>query len=86
MRQQKWQLQEAKADLSALIRAAEEEGPQTITRNGKVVAVVVSKSGFERLTRAERARQGSLLDFFAAWPSLEIPARDQTDVGREVNF
>lgn len=78
-----WQVQEAKADLSALIRAAEDEGPQTITRNGKVVAVVLSRGAFDRLTRAERARKGSLLDFFSSWPPFEVPERDRSDVGRE---
>jgi prevent-host-death family protein len=81
-----WQVQEAKADLSSLIRAAEASGPQTITRSGKPVAVVVSSTDFETLTRIKSARQGSLLDFFAAWPPIEIPARDSDDVGRAIDF
>ncbi len=61
-------------------------GPQTITRNGKNVAVLLSESDFERLSKAGRARQGSLLEFFATWPPLDLPKRDPTDAGREVNF
>jgi prevent-host-death family protein len=71
-----WQVQEAKANLSGLIRAAEDV-PQTITRNGKAVAVVVSQRDFERLTRKDRSRRRNLLEFFATWPPLEIPPRDR---------
>lgn len=81
-----WQVQEAKADLSALIRAAEQEGPQMITRSGKDVAVVVSKTTFDRMARSEAARKGSLVEFFAAWPDLDIPERDRSDVGRDISL
>ena len=40
-----WQLQEAKNRFSEVINAAEHEGPQTITRHGKPVAVVVPVLG-----------------------------------------
>lgn len=36
-----WQLQEAKNRLSEVIHAAEQSGPQTITRHGEPVALVV---------------------------------------------
>lgn len=36
-----WQLQEAKNRLSEVIHAAERHGPQTITRHGEPVALVV---------------------------------------------
>jgi prevent-host-death family protein len=36
-----WQLQEAKNRLSEVIYAAEHRGPQTITRHGEPVALVV---------------------------------------------
>jgi prevent-host-death family protein len=80
-----WQVQEAKADLSGLIRAAE-DAPQSITRNGKAVAVVVSQRDFDRLRRKDRSRGENLLEFFAAWPPLEIPPRDRGDAGREVDL
>jgi prevent-host-death family protein len=82
----RWQLQGAKAELSALIRAAETNGPQTITRNGKPVAIVLSQTDYERISRQARARTGSLLDFFASWPELEIPNRDRTDTGRTIGL
>ena len=45
-----WQMQEAKARLSEVIRDAEREGPQEITLHGKPVAVVLSREDYERLT------------------------------------
>ncbi len=47
----RWQLQEAKARFSELVKLAEREGPQEITLHGEPKAVVVSKVEFERLMR-----------------------------------
>jgi antitoxin Phd len=46
-----WQLQEAKARLSEVIKQASKEGPQTITMRGEPTAVVISKDEYERLKR-----------------------------------
>ncbi len=59
-----WTVAEAKARLSELIENARARGPQTITRNGKTAAVVVSPDEWERKTK----RVGTLADFFAASP------------------
>ena len=45
----RWQMQEAKQKLSQLVRAAESEGPQVITRQGEDAVVVVSLADFARL-------------------------------------
>lgn len=45
-----WQMQEAKAKLSEVIRDAEHEGPGEITLDGKPVGVVLSREHYERLT------------------------------------
>ncbi len=45
-----WQLQEAKQRFSELVRRALEEGPQTVTRRGEEVVVVVPAEEFRRLT------------------------------------
>ncbi len=47
----RWQLQEAKARFSELVKLADSEGPQEITLHGEPKAVVVSKVEFERLRR-----------------------------------
>lgn len=58
----RWQIQEAKNHLSEVVDLALEVGPQTITRHGKEVAVVVSKADFERKRRPRSAR-GTILPF-----------------------
>ncbi|MGF1644792.1 MAG: type II toxin-antitoxin system Phd/YefM family antitoxin [Thiotrichales bacterium] len=46
---QVWQMQEAKARLSEVVKRAESEGPQDITLHGRSVAVMLSRSDFDRL-------------------------------------
>ncbi len=58
-----WTVAEAKAKFSQVIERAR-SGPQTITRNGRPAAVVVSAEEWERRNR----RVGSLVDFLAASP------------------
>ena len=48
-----WQLQEAKARLSELVRAVQQNGPQQITVHGKPVAVVLSCDDYARLARGK---------------------------------
>lgn len=59
-----WQMQEAKARLSEVVKCAESDGPQNITLHGQSVAVVVSRSMFERLTGNDR----SFVDFMRRSP------------------
>ena len=44
-----WQLQEAKAHFSELIRVCTDEGPQMVSVRGKEEAVVISKEDYDRL-------------------------------------
>ena len=74
-----WQVQEAKQRFSEVLRAVEREGPQTITRHGEEVAVVVDIAEYRRLTR----EQNSLRDHLAAFPKWE-PGPGDTDVFDEV--
>ncbi|MGB0129830.1 MAG: type II toxin-antitoxin system Phd/YefM family antitoxin [Rhodocyclaceae bacterium] len=59
-----WQMQEAKARLSEVVKRAETEGPQDITLHGRSVAVVVSRATFERLAGSGQ----SLVEFMAHSP------------------
>ncbi len=59
-----WSVASAKAKLSEVIARASEGGPQTITRNGREVAVVVSAADWQRRTK----RKGSLADFLMSSP------------------
>ena len=45
-----WQVQEAKQRFSELVRKAQEEGPQVVTRHGAEVAVLISAEAYRRLT------------------------------------
>jgi prevent-host-death family protein len=60
---QSWQLQEAKARMSELVKSAQQQ-PQEITLHGKPVAVLVSRDTFDQLT----SPQGSLVDFMQKSP------------------
>ena len=59
-----WTVAEAKAKLSEVIDHAQNNGPQTITRNGRRAVVVVDVEEWERRTK----RSGNLAEFFAASP------------------
>jgi len=48
-KQRRWQLQEAKARLSEVVRQACSEGPQVITLRGEDAVVVLSAAEYERL-------------------------------------
>ena len=59
-----WQLQQAKARLSELVKSAQHEGPQEITQHGRSVAVVLSRESFDRLSHAGE----SLVEFMRRSP------------------
>ena len=61
---QAWQMQEAKARLSEVVKCAQNEGPQDITLHGRSVAVVLSREAFEQLAGNEQ----SLVEFMQASP------------------
>ncbi len=58
-----WSIAEAKAKLSALVEKTK-DGPQTVTKNGRPVAVVVSAEEWERKT----ARKETLYEFLRNSP------------------
>lgn len=86
-----WQVQEAKQRFSEVLRAVERDGPQTITRHGAEVAVVIDIAEYRRLT----GRTKSFVDHLLSMPTLtdeaaavfdEIEAERKRDFGREVDF
>ena len=56
-----WPLQDAKNQFSEVVRRAQKEGPQTVTRHGRPVAVVVAAEEF----RNAQGGSESVLEFFA---------------------
>jgi prevent-host-death family protein len=79
-----WTVANAKARLSQLIERARQEGPQTITKNGRSTAVVVSIEEWEKKT----ARSGSLAEFLLASPlrGAEIDAERSPDEARALEL
>jgi antitoxin Phd len=77
-----WQVQEAKAKFSQLVQKAIDEGPQTVTRHGKKVAVVLSADEYNEL----QARRPGLLEVLMSGPGgdLELPERTVQD--REIEW
>ncbi len=69
MRQQVWQLQEAKNKFSQVVEQAIHEGPQVITRHGVEAVVVLS---FEEYRRMLLGRQ-KLSEFFGQSPLAGAP-------------
>ena len=63
-----WQLQEAKARLSEVIKQALKEGPQTITMRGEPTAVVISKAEYERLSHP----RVSFVEFMRKSPLYDV--------------
>lgn len=59
-----WQMQDAKARFSEVVKRSESEGPQDITVHGRSVAVVVSRETYERLS----GTRNSLVAFMRASP------------------
>jgi len=89
MKKAVWSVAEAKARFSEVIARASEGEPQTITRNGRTAAVVVSADEWERKSR----RTGSLAEFLATSPlrgseltveRAQDPARDAAPVAPDV--
>jgi prevent-host-death family protein len=56
-----WQLQEAKNNLSRLIKDAVAGDAQVVTVHGKPTAVVISAEEYARLTRPKRGRLSDVL-------------------------
>ena len=61
---QTWQLQEAKARFSEMVKKAHEEGPQEVTVRGEPSVVVLSREEYDRLVRPKP----SLVAFMQASP------------------
>jgi prevent-host-death family protein len=86
VRNTKWQLQEAKAMLSELVKSAARE-PQIITVRGEEKAVVLSMDEYKKLVKSEQ--KPSLVEFIRNSPlydvELDIPKRRVEPV-RDINL
>lgn len=63
-----WQIQEAKQHFSAVVRRAEQEGPQIVTRHGEEVVVILSAEEYRRLT----VPQPDFKEFLLSGPDFSL--------------
>lgn len=82
-----WHLQDAKNNLSKVVRKALTEGPQTVTVRGKPTAVVMSIDEFERLA----PKKPSLAEFLLSGPPwddefVEEVNRHNKTPARDIDF
>ena len=84
MKNNMWQLQEAKNRFSELVNKVLSEGPQVVTRRGEEVVVIVSNEEFKKLKKS----QSSLLDFFRQSPlvGIELDLERDRSLPREIQL
>jgi antitoxin Phd len=70
-----WQLQDAKARFSELVRSAEDEGPQEITVHGRPAAVVLSKTDYDRIKK----KKASFVEFMRTSPLVGVDLEIRRD-------
>ena len=82
-----WQLQEAKAQFSEVVRRARSDGPQVITKQGRDEVVIVPVEQYRNLTARVNQPPG-IVEFFARSPlagaGLDLSRR--RDDGRTVDL
>ncbi len=68
-----WQLQEAKQRFSELVRRAEKDGPQVVTRHGEEVVVVVPAEEWRRMSEREGGeKKMDFKEFLMSAPDLSV--------------
>lgn len=63
-----WAVAKAKAQFSELIDSAQESGPQEITRNGKLVGVLIPPTEWNQATRTRSKNARTTSEFFKSSP------------------
>jgi prevent-host-death family protein len=63
-----WSLQDAKNSFSAVVEAACNGEPQTVTKRGKRAVVVLSAEEYDRLTQNEPQHRPSFVEHLLAFP------------------
>lgn len=80
-----WQVQEAKQRFSEVLRAVANDGPQTITRHGEDVAVVIDMDEYRRLTGPKK----DLKEVLLGPPYFDdemVAVLDEVEAGRKKEF
>jgi len=74
---QRWQLQEAKAKFSELVKQTS-FAPQSITLRGEPVAVMISIAKYKQLTKPKKSLFNMLRSAPESLADLELPSRKDT--------
>ncbi len=80
-----WQVQEARQRFSEVLRAAQNDGPQTITRHGEEIAVVIDINEYRRLTAPNK----NLIDLLLGPPYFDgdvVSVMEEIEVARKKDF
>ncbi len=81
-----WQLQEAKQRFSELVRRAEREGPQVVTRHGEEVVVVVPAEEYRRMSGGGEKRM-DFKEFLMSAPDLSVLDLERPrEMPRDIEF
>jgi prevent-host-death family protein len=75
-----WALQDAKNQFSQVVELAQTEGPQTVTRHGEPVAVIVSANEFKRMARPTE----TIVEFYAPLRNSGIKLERNRDLPRRL--
>jgi prevent-host-death family protein len=81
-RMKTWPLQDAKNQFSELVESALADGPQTVTRHGEPVAVIVSADEYKRLARPRQ----TVLEFFLPLKGSGIRLERRRDLPRKLKL
>jgi antitoxin Phd len=77
-----WPLQDAKNQFSHVVELAQKRGPQTVTRHGEPVAVILSADEFKSLARPKE----TVAEFFAPLRKSGIRLGRHRDLPRKRNL
>ncbi len=81
-----WQLQEAKQRFSELVRRAEKEGPQVVTRHGEEVVVVVPAEEYRRMSERGEKKM-DFKEFLMSAPDLSVLDLERPrEMPRDIEF
>lgn len=82
-----WQLQEAKARFSEVVKRAREQGPQHVSVRGEPAVVVISEEQYAKLAAPRRSIVDHIL-LGEPWPDdvVELINARSADIGRDVDL
>ncbi len=78
----KWQIQAAKARFSELIDHTLKQGPQTVTRHGRAIAVVLAIDEYQRI-KPERM---DFKEFLMTAPLASVGIKCPRERARKIKF